>query len=242
MDSGFIKIHRKLLDWEWYHDIGCKVLFLHLLLRCNWREREWQGRQINRGEVVTSIANLAAETGLSQQQTRTALGKLKTSNVVTVHPTNKYTVISIVNYSVYQGFEEPEQQTNSKPKNNQSTSKQQTNNKQITTTKEVKEVKEGKKERNKEYNTPLSPLAQAVNDFAEHRKGIKKPLTKHGRSLLESKLEKLAPGNDLEKIAILEQSIVNGWTGVFALKDDARAELLKKGGKYESDDRCGVVI
>ena len=29
----YVKISRKILDWEWYTDINTKVLFLHILLK-----------------------------------------------------------------------------------------------------------------------------------------------------------------------------------------------------------------
>lgn len=39
--EGYIKIHRKMLDWEWYDDIPTKTLFLHLLLTANWKDSKW---------------------------------------------------------------------------------------------------------------------------------------------------------------------------------------------------------
>jgi hypothetical protein len=63
------------------------------------------------------------------------------------------------------------------------------------------------------------PLERAIDDFVEFRKKIKKPMTDHAVELLREKLSKLAD-NDTDRIAILEQSIVNGWQGVFELKQD----------------------
>jgi hypothetical protein len=45
-------------------------------------------------------------------------------------------------------------------------------------------------------------------------------MTDKAVSLLLINLEKLAPGDDETKIAILEQSILNGWKSVYALKAD----------------------
>lgn len=33
----YVKISRKILEWEWYTDINTKVLFLHILLKANWK-------------------------------------------------------------------------------------------------------------------------------------------------------------------------------------------------------------
>ena len=62
----------------------------------------WQGRKILRGQKVTSIKHLAEETGLTLRQVRTALNNLKTTCEVTSETTNKFTVVTVVNYEVYQ--------------------------------------------------------------------------------------------------------------------------------------------
>ena len=64
------------------------------------------------------------------------------------------------------------------------------------------------------------PLALALDDFREFRKEIRKPLTKRAEKMLLRKLEKLAPGNDDMKVEILEQSMVQGWAGVWPIKED----------------------
>ena len=78
--NGFIKIHRKLLKWEWYSDINVRVLFFHCLLRANHKPERWQGIEINAGQFITSYGHLAKECGLTVQQVRTALDKLKITN------------------------------------------------------------------------------------------------------------------------------------------------------------------
>ena len=67
-----------------------------------------------------------------------------------------------------------------------------------------------------------SALDAALNDFAEMRKKMRKPLTDRALALTLSELEKLAPGDDEKKIAILNQSIQRGWQGVFPLKDERK--------------------
>lgn len=58
----YVKISRKILDWEWYTDINTKVLFLHILLKANWKPGRFQGTEVPRGSLVTSQQNMAAET------------------------------------------------------------------------------------------------------------------------------------------------------------------------------------
>lgn len=75
--EGFINLHRKILDWEWYDDNNVKIVFIHLLLTTNWTKAKWHGIEILPGQKITSIGNLANETNLSTQQVRTVLNKLE---------------------------------------------------------------------------------------------------------------------------------------------------------------------
>lgn len=69
-----------------------------------------------------------------------------------------------------------------------------------------------------EYTTNAD-LKAAIIDFIQFRKAIKAPLTDRALTLCLNKLDKLA-NNDLEKIAILNQSIERGWKGLFEVKDN----------------------
>ena len=123
--QGFIKLHRQITEWEWYSNINVCRLFIHCLLKANHKDNKWQGIVIERGSFITSIENLAFETGLSGQQIRTALNKLKSTGEITSKTTNRYSVISIKNWDMFQ--------VDNKQDNKQITNKQQTDNKQITT-------------------------------------------------------------------------------------------------------------
>lgn len=65
-------------------------------------------------------------------------------------------------------------------------------------------------------------LNQALLSFIEYRKGMKKPMTDRAVELLINKLEGMTP-SITEQIEILNQSIVNGWQGVFPLKDQKQS-------------------
>ena len=63
-----------------------------------------------------------------------------------------------------------------------------------------------------------SPLDIALDNFKDHRKQLKAPMTDQAYKMLLNKLEKLSGGDEEKKVAILNQSIENGWKGVFELK------------------------
>src|SRR5699024_1651395 len=56
--SGWITLHRKMLNWEWYDDTNTKVLFLHCLLRASYEDNTWHGVKIKRGQFLTSYQKL----------------------------------------------------------------------------------------------------------------------------------------------------------------------------------------
>lgn len=100
--AGHIKLDRKILDWEWYRDINTKTLFLHCLLKANWKDGRFQGVDIPRGSFATSYQSLADETGLSVKNVRTAINHLKTTGEVAVNRHPKFSVITVKNYCLYQ--------------------------------------------------------------------------------------------------------------------------------------------
>ena len=61
-------------------------------------------------------------------------------------------------------------------------------------------------------------FSQALKDFEEMRKSIKKPLTARAKEMILNKLAKLAP-DEKTQIEILNQSTMNSWQGVFPLDE-----------------------
>lgn len=100
--GGHIKIDRRILEWEWYSDINTCRLFIHLLLKANWKDGRFQGTEVPRGSLVTSYNSLAKDTGLSVKNVRTALNHLETTGEVAVNRHPKFSVVTVQNYNVYQ--------------------------------------------------------------------------------------------------------------------------------------------
>lgn len=101
--SRWIKLHESMTEWEWYQDPYVKGLFLHLLIKANYKDLRFKGKVIKRGQLVTSIRHLAQDLNYSDKTVRRCLEKLKKTHEIKVKATNQYTLITITNYEYFQG-------------------------------------------------------------------------------------------------------------------------------------------
>lgn len=146
-EGGFIKIDRAMLEWEWYKKANTKDLFLHMLLKANWKDGKFQGIDIPRGSFVSSYPKLSDDLGLTVNEVRTALKHLLSTGEITVKTYPKFSVFTVKNYCSYQDINSQITDNltgNSQSINSQSTVKAQSINSQLTT------IEEGKKERREE--------------------------------------------------------------------------------------------
>lgn len=236
MHRGFITLYRKIVDWEWYSDANVFRVFTHLILTANWEPRKWKGVPVKRGQKITSIQHMAEETGLTEQSVRTAIKKLKLTGEITTKATNRYTLVTLTNYDFYQ---DKENQLTNKTTSNL-TNEQQTTNKQLTTTKQLN--KETIKTINKDHvatscdasvkkekkpdvvveipeglNTP--EFLQAWKEWQSYRKQTRKTLTEF---TIKKQLGFLASIGVVDAIISINESIKNGYTGLFPVKQAAR--------------------
>ena len=161
MSENWIKLHRQILNWEWYSDTNTFRVFMHCLLMAQRDDYKYRGVQLKAGQFTTGIFEMADILGLSAQQVRTALKKLEKSGEINKQSTSRYSIITVKNWNVYQQV------------NKQITNKQQTNNKQITTKQEERiENKElvvviGKQPQQQKKFIP--PTIQEVSDYCRER-------------------------------------------------------------------------
>lgn len=147
--SGWIKSHRKMLEWRWFKDSATFHVFMYLVLKASHKQIDHFQIGLERGQLVTGYRAISRDTGLSVQSVRTIMNRLKSTQEITSKSTNKYTIVTICNYDEYQGFGGDDQQANQQA-NQQTTNKQPTSNQQATNTiQEVKKEKKVKKERSK---------------------------------------------------------------------------------------------
>jgi biotin operon repressor len=232
--NGFVKIHRRMMMWEWYTDHITKSVFLHLIISANYEDGRFRGHEVKRGQVVTGRKELADKLSLTQQNIRTALDKLKSTSEITIKSTNRFSIITVVNYNTYNDVQPGINHQISQPVNQQSTNSQPTVNQQLTTSKNIR-----KKERKKD-NTPKPPKGddsdapkkfrpkELSSEFEWLDDGIWAEWVDHKRKVRASVSERALRKNiaDLknhgtEKAnAIIEQSLDNGWKGLFELKSN----------------------
>jgi len=104
--DGYIKLHRQILEWDWYNDPNTFRLFLHLLLKANHKDANWKGILIKRGQRFTSLNSLSEELKMSIKEIRTAEKKLKNTSEIEVLGASNGTIITICKYDYYQSSEE----------------------------------------------------------------------------------------------------------------------------------------
>lgn len=126
--KGYILLNRNITEWGWYNNLKTCHIFIHLLLKANFKEGVFMGQKINRGELATSRRTLAHECNLTENEVDTALLHLKQTDEIRIKRCSKFLVITIVNYSDYQ--EQPNQNriiSESLPNQSRNTSEQSIN-------------------------------------------------------------------------------------------------------------------
>jgi len=125
--GGAVKLSRSLLE----HPILSGAVpahhlrvFLTMLLLANWRSRRWgdgtRDVEIPAGSLVTSAAKMCERCGTSRQQYRNARAFLVRSRLITSATTNRYEIVSIVDWAAYQ-WEVRKEKPATEPTGNQRT-------------------------------------------------------------------------------------------------------------------------
>ena len=141
MHRGYIKLWRKSLDsstWSnpnvWRLWCWCLMKATHKPLKCLIGFKEIV---LEPGQLIFGRKKCSIETGISEQTVRTCLQVLKSTSNLTINSTNKFSVISIINWDSYQVGDCDTNQQNVK----QTTNSQPASNQQVTTNKNNKNIK-----------------------------------------------------------------------------------------------------
>lgn len=101
LNNSWIKLPRSFTSWRWYHDSKMVHVFLYFLLQANVKKTDYLSLTVYPGQVVTSLAIIAEDTGLSPRNIRTCLQKLSQTGDIKVHSSNKGTIVTIVVFSSF---------------------------------------------------------------------------------------------------------------------------------------------
>lgn len=139
------------MEWEWYQDSNTMRVFLHLLLDANHKQKKWQGVDVKPGQTITSYEAISNKTGISVQSVRTSIKRLKSTGELTSESTNRFTLITIVNWASYQS----DDCKLTSQSTGELTINQQATNKQLTTNKNDKKDKNDNKHKYGEFQNVL---------------------------------------------------------------------------------------
>lgn len=116
MNRGYIKLYRKSLDAGWLKNHKLWAFWSYCLLKATHKEFDaivgLQVIHLLPGQFVFGRKRASEETGLTEREIRTILAFLRKSGNLTIKTTNKYSVITIVNWSTYQNSETANDQQN----------------------------------------------------------------------------------------------------------------------------------
>tara|TARA_B100001287_G_scaffold24003_2_gene17489 strand:+ start:7880 stop:8539 length:660 start_codon:yes stop_codon:yes gene_type:complete len=103
--EGFIALHRKVIEWEWYTCADTSRVFLHLLLMANHKPNKVRGQNVARGQHITSTPKLMEQLNMTFSRVRKAINKLKKSGEIKIdNPSRSFSLVTIVKYDDYQDW------------------------------------------------------------------------------------------------------------------------------------------
>lgn len=160
-EGGYVKIYRRLKDWEWYSDANTTRVYLHILLTANHRTVRFKGANIKKGQCLLSVEKMTEALRMSRQSARTALQHLISTNEITTKPTKAGTLITVVNWDNYQDVESADNRTVNQRGNRQLTRYQPDSNQILTTyqpdTNQISTTNKNDKNDKNNIYTPLTP-------------------------------------------------------------------------------------
>ena len=205
---------------------------MYLLLSANRKDGKWQGIDVLRGQHITSTEKIAQNTGLSRQMVRTALSKLESTGEITIKATNRFSLLTVVKWAVYQHDADDTNQQNNQPCNQQLTNNQPAQQPSNNHKQEVKEIKNARMEEN-----PLPPAAidddtaklisicnnysfnseleQAVNDWITYKREKRQAYKPSGLNSLLTQVQKNANTyGDTAVIHAIHESMASNYQGI----------------------------
>ncbi len=122
MTRGYVRLWRKSLDAGWIKNHKLWVFWSYCLMKASWKEYDAivgsQTVPLMPGQFVFGRKVASQETGLTEREIRTIIDFLKKAGNMTIKPTNKFSIITIINWTTYQSEAIENDQLNDQPPTN----------------------------------------------------------------------------------------------------------------------------
>ena len=120
----WFKIQRNILEWEWWSKQEMVVLLLYIIASVRAEDTEYNGKNIRKGQLITSLGKLVHDNPcLTKKTARTCLKRLSDIGYIEVETTRDCTIITLCDYDKYyeeqlsnSGSPIPEREHTSAPK------------------------------------------------------------------------------------------------------------------------------
>ena len=149
--DGWLKLYRSILDSAVFQDAEVLKVWIWLLCNVAFEQHDTicYGKVIHLkpGQIATGRKKIAQCTDLNENKVYRALNALKSLGNIEIKATNKYSIITVVNWDKYQ--DENVKRTSSEQQNNsKTTTEEQQDDSKRTQHKNGKNGNNGKKEKN----------------------------------------------------------------------------------------------
>ena len=221
--SSYILLSRSILDSDVFASQKLLKVWIWCLCKANYKDR-FVPLKVGKGETVVKVKRgqflfgrfkAEEEIGIDGSTIYKSIHKLKNMEMIEIESNNQYSVITICKYDIYQDPHKYERTSKEQVSNNQVTSKEQVSN---TTKKDKKDKKD------KNIILPFKDLdfLNKWNDWKKYKsKEFKfKYKSEQSEQAALSKLNNLANNKKSIAIKIINESMSNGWSGLFALKNN----------------------
>lgn len=115
MAGDYIKLHRQLIEWEWFTSPITLQVWIYCLIRANWKPGRFKGHEVPRGTFITNYALMSEDLELTTKQIRTAIQHLESTGEISRKRAGNGQAITVVNYGLFQDAGPSEGQTKGRP-------------------------------------------------------------------------------------------------------------------------------
>jgi len=230
-------IAKSIVEQDWFKDSAALHVYIYLASKAVWKDTKVGDLSLAPGDVLASRNDICLATNLSEQTVKTSLTKLIDSGIIVTKLEGKlkptyprvYSVMTAQSYVVCDEHEEPSYEPQANQARNLTTLLEEDLKEEITplppegeplvSAPKIIKHKKGtpftKVEQFPDHETYLPVWLSAFQIWLDYRIEIKKPI--RAANALKITFEKFQTGEALR--LSVEQSIMNGWQGLFPARD-----------------------